>query len=48
MGISDSNDFRLNRSEVQQAWRYLKEDWVSVQEEAEYLIAHALVSNARP
>jgi len=41
MGITNIVDFDLNSDEVEQAWRYLIEDWSLVQEEAEYLIANA-------
>ncbi|MGF6180886.1 hypothetical protein ABIB42_001897 [Massilia sp. UYP32] len=42
MGITNIADFELNSEEVEQAWRFLLEDWSLVQEEAEYLIAEAL------
>jgi len=43
MGIMNIDDFELNCEEVEQTWRYLIEDWPFVQEEAEHLIANALM-----
>ena len=43
MGITNIDDFDLNSDEVEQAWHYLIKDWSLVQEEAEYLIADALM-----
>lgn len=41
MGITDIFEFELDVDEVEQVRLYLKEDWPSIREEAEYLIAEA-------
>jgi hypothetical protein len=38
MGIANIDDFEFSEEEVEQAWRYLKEEWPLVQKEAEYII----------
>lgn len=43
MGITNTIDFELNIEEVETAWRYLVQDWVFVEQEAESLIAEALM-----
>lgn len=43
MGITDTVDFELNIEEVETACRYLVDNWVLVEQEAESLIADALM-----
>lgn len=38
MGITDLENYALNTADVEQVWRYLLEDWSSVEREAQYLI----------
>lgn len=42
MGLTNIDDLELNYEEVEQALRYLKDEWQLVQEYAEYQVAGAL------
>lgn len=46
MGIADTDNFELDFKDVEDGMRYLREDWLLVQQEAEYLIAEALTEPA--